>query len=348
MFLGGCVASQRSVGVPLDTEDTSAEQVVPGARIYGRLYALGQALARARARSAALQTQLDQRTRDLTWLEAEVEEVRQRESKLRAELESITSARAAGTVRQSAETATAAAGPPPAKGKPEAEVGAAAPPPGGRADTAAQEAAVASLRATLAAEQERRQRVESELARLKEETSHPPYGGGAGNEAGLSAARDEVVQLRTALEQERAERKRLAENFHALEERAAQETGRAPDAAATAEMQSRLERLQAEKQTLMDSLNRSLAASEGRVAELEQQLSAVRAEGSEARSKSKGAPGVDLGSIRAENSALRARLDEEHRRTEELTAKLKLVTRVTDLIFKMRAQQVPAPRSRTE
>lgn len=284
VFLGGCAASQQDAVAPPDVGDTSGIDAGPAGRMYGRLYALGRALAHERARNVALQAELDQHKRDLTWLEGEIEEMRKRESQLRTELERVTSERAAGTVRQSAETTRAVADRPPAKGEPQPEVDAAVPAPAARADAAAQAVAVANLRAALAAEQERRQQVESELARLKEETSHPPYGQSPGSAAELSAARDEIGQLRTALEQERAERRRLAENFHALEQRAAQETGRAADAAATAEMQSRLERLQAEKQMVMDSLNRSLAASEGRVADLERQLSAVRAGESEARS----------------------------------------------------------------
>jgi hypothetical protein len=40
--------------------------------------------------------------------------------------------------------------------------------------------------------------------------------------------------------------------------------------------------------------------------------------------------------LRARNDALQTRLDDEHRYNSELSAKLNLATRVTDLIFKMR------------
>src|SRR5205085_7317254 len=42
-------------------------------------------------------------------------------------------------------------------------------------------------------------------------------------------------------------------------------------------------------------------------------------------------------SLRAENTALQRRVDDEHRQNRELASKLKLAGRVTDLIFKMQS-----------
>ncbi len=109
----------------------------------------------------------------------------------------------------------------------------------------------------------------------------------------------------------------------------------------------------------MESFNRSLAASQQRTADLERQLAASQAAAAAAAAGAAAnpAPGQpvpvaapsegETASVRAENSALRARLDEEHRRTEELAAKLRVATRVTDLIFKMQAQQAQAQPARS-
>jgi chromosome segregation ATPase len=208
-------------------------------------------------------------------------------------------------------------------------------------DNAANETMIASLRTELAEETERRHAAEVELKRLKEETSVPPYPAAAA--AGdLAAARDQIEELRRALAEEHAARERLAAELLALQQRPEPEAPAADESTPEAvELRARVEALRAEKDAIVDSFNRTLAASQERVSDLERQLSeagsaavAGAAAGATAEAES--------AAVRAENSALRARLDEEHRRTEELAAKLRVAMRVTDLIFKMRAQQAPS------
>jgi hypothetical protein len=189
---------------------------------------------------------------------------------------------------------------------------------------------VAALHAEVAQEQHRREAAETQLARLKEETSTSPLAQADGAPAALAAAKQEVVDLRRALDEERATRERLADALHALQEQGANHDSHADGVGANAELRARLEKLEAEKQALVDGFNRSLTASQQRTAELEQQLQAAAG---------RGVAAGEVATVQAENAALRTRLDEEHRRTEALAAKLQLATRVTDLIFKMQAQQ---------
>ncbi len=156
----------------------------------------------------------------------------------------------------------------------------------------------------------------------------------------LAAAKSQITELRDALAAERVQRERMADELRALQQQAAHAPPPEPaeTTAENAELQARLESLRAEKASITESFNRSLAASQQRTAELERQLAA-----SQAAATAGAATGdADAASVRADNQALRARLNEEHRRTEELAAKLRVATRVTDLIFKMQAQQVQA------
>jgi septal ring factor EnvC (AmiA/AmiB activator) len=197
-----------------------------------------------------------------------------------------------------------------------------------------QTAEMASLRTALAQEQHKREQTELQLARLKEETSLPAYGSPV--DADLAAAKQEIADLRTALAEERVNRDRLAAQFEALQQQAAEAPASAGATSKINELNDRLRHLEAEKQQLADSFKHGLAESQQRSADLEQQLAA-------ARTASAGDGRADgVASIRAENSALRTRLDEEHRRTEELAAKLQVATRVSDLIFKMQTQPEPA------
>ncbi|HEX7410045.1 MAG TPA: hypothetical protein VF515_20695 [Candidatus Binatia bacterium] len=309
-----------------------------GAMVSGRVYVLGQVLAREHERSAALQKQLEQRLQEVERLRGEVAQLRQHEGELQATLDEVVASRrtvAAGPAR----------GPAAAEGKSPAPPGEAAAASAASAERAHRKAeaqsagAMAGLRAALADEQQRRKQVETELARLKEETSAPPYERSGAIDADLAAAKQEVAQLRTALEDERAARERLARDFRALQERAVTERT-ATEAASrdTPQVRTRLQELEEEKQNITQSFNRSLAESQHRAAELERQLALTR-------STSGPSPGDgDAASVRADNTALRSRLDEEHRRTEALGAKLRIAMRVTDLIFKMQAQQAQPQR----
>lgn len=95
-------------------------------------------------------------------------------------------------------------------------------------------------------------------------------------------------------------------------------------------------------QEAMSSLARVLDADRRRQEDLEAELVALRS----------GAPGTE-GAVAADSTELnhlRTRLEEERRRNAELTAKLKLASRVTDLVFRMQNQdqQAPAYPPRTE
>lgn len=352
IFCSGCTATTEGTRAPVAAPAPYATDVGPGSPGSARFYAIGEALVHEQARNATLRSQLEERGTELARLQAEVEELRGRESQLRNELERATGAHAAAA--PSDDSGRGLAPPAGVTGRDTAPAAEAAAAAGTPADSAAQAAVVANLQASLAQEQQRRQQVEMELSHLKEETSRPPYGG---TDAELTAARQEIVQLRTTLDNERAARQRLLGQFRALEQRAAQQSAAqppaaqppatdhvglsTPESAATAELQARLERLHAEQKARLESFNRALAASQQHAADLEQQLAAAQADKPAATNQ---AAAPELASIRTENATLRARLEEEHRRTADLTAKLKMATRVTDLIFKMQGQQAqPRP-----
>ncbi|MFI5397321.1 MAG: hypothetical protein ACHQ9S_17425 [Candidatus Binatia bacterium] len=326
--LWSCTPQAINAPVPVPGASSSEMEYRSAAMIPGRMYVLGQVLAREHERSGALQEQLDQRSQDVERLQAEVTQLRQHESELQAKLDEVVASRGSTGSEPRGEAAEATT----------AAVAAAA--ERHQRDADAQSAgAMAGLRAALADEQQRREQTETELARLKEETSTPPYAQNSATEADLAAAKQEVVQLRTALEDERAARERLAQDFHALQERVSTErTATAAVSGDAPEVRTRLQELEEEKQNLTQSFNRSLAESQQRAAELEGQLALARS------APSASARDGDAASVRAENTALRSRLDEEHRRTEELGAKLRVALRVTDLIFKMQAQQAQPQR----
>lgn len=262
-------------------------------------------------RPAAAEDQLEQRAREIERLQAEINELREREARLRASLRRVLA------TLGSAED-----------GGPDA-------PPAGqalrqRAAETQTAGALAGARAALAEERQRRQQVEAELARLKQETSTVPYAQDQAAGTDLAAARQEVAQLRAALRDERAARERLAEDFRVLQDRVAA-NATATDAP---ELRARLEQLEQEKQRIAESFNRSLAESQQRTAALERDLALARA--ASAATAGDGAPAT---SVQAENSALRTQLTEEQGRTEDLASKLRMAMRVADLIFKMQAQQ---------
>jgi uncharacterized coiled-coil protein SlyX len=296
-------------------------------------------------RNASLQQELEERGRQIEQLQAEVQQLKERQG-----------APQPASAQDTASIAGAAPAPPPAPAtapteahaEPQGQIEAEALPaqPAAAAPAAVQEqgepAVVASLRSALSEEQERRQAVETELERLKEETSAPPLSDSSDPVAELASARSQITELSDALTDERIQRERMADELRVLQQRAAH----APPVEAppeNAELQARLESLRAEKQAAVESFNRSLAASQQRAAELERQLAATQAAAAAADAATGVAPDTsETASMRAENTALRARLDEEHRRTQDLAAKLRTATRVTDLIFKMQAQQAQA------
>jgi hypothetical protein len=172
---------------------------------------------------------------------------------------------------------------------------------------------VHTLRAELRVERQRRQSAELQLQRLKEETSVPPFGSPMVPEREMLAAKQEIVYLRQSLEEERAERQRLAEELLALQTRVAQAS--APDD----------QELLARQKAAAASFTHSFSTGQAESSALDDRLAAA-------------AKSSDLDDIRSENAALRSRLEEQHRRTQELGEKLKVATRVADLIFKLEAQ----------
>jgi predicted RNase H-like nuclease (RuvC/YqgF family) len=329
-ILAACGPPAATVRPP--TESTQAESAAPSTEtIGGHEYVPAQALAREHDLSAALQQLVEERTRDVQRLRAEVEQLRQQEADLRAALDRALAAGKTGAAASAGAENAAAEGSAATQEEKGREAAAAEQAP---QESERQHAAmIARLQKALTQEQQRREQVETELSRLKQETSSPPYGEGHAGEAELRAAKQQVTELRTALDQERAARERLAEEFRALQQRAEAESAGTHADAENAELRVQLKQLEDEKQSIAQSFTRSLAESQQHAAELEEQLAKARAgEGADAGSDS------NLTEIRAENAALRARLDEEHRRTEELAGKLKVAMRVTDLIFKMRAQ----------
>jgi len=300
-------------------------------------------LVREQERNAALQQELDERGQQLEQLQAEVEQLRQQAAEWRATAE-----------REAEHGAAAPAADVPDPGRDEAGTGQKGEPPAVPAAVQAEAeseaptqteaqgepAVVASLRVALTHEQQRREAAETQLERLKEETSTPPLAAPGDPAVELASAKAEISDLHDALAGERVERERLADELRALQEQAAHapQTDAEEASPENAELQARIDHLRAEKEAITENFNRSLAASQQRTAELERQLAASQA----AAAAGAATDDSDAASMRADNRALRDRLDEEHRRTAELAAKLRVATRVTDLIFKMQAQQARA------
>jgi uncharacterized protein involved in exopolysaccharide biosynthesis len=142
-----------------------------------------------------------------------------------------------------------------------------------------------------------------------------------------------VLALRQQLADERAAREDLARQLAATEPQPPEprpQTTAAEEVMAD-ELRARVRALEDERAAIVEGFDRNLAASNQRIAELDARLAtADRA-------------AANAASLQQENAELRARLDAEHQHTEELAAKLHLAERITDLIFKIRAQQSVRP-----
>jgi DNA repair exonuclease SbcCD ATPase subunit len=190
---------------------------------------------------------------------------------------------------------------------------------------------IGRLEQQLAAEVKRRQEVEAEMKSLLQETSAGPFEH-ADNvvekhlRQELDRAHKEISDLRTTLTSERRDRSELERRFAALQAQVQATAAAAHSAAPNEEVEALKER----QRRVLASIQQDLEASKQREAELRQSLEAAQ-----------GPDGVSLAdavaNLRSENSALQTRLDEEHRRNGDLSAKLQLATRVTDLIFKMQS-----------
>ena len=200
---------------------------------------------------------------------------------------------------------------------------------------------IVKLQQQLASELKRRREVEAEMHRLLQETSAGPFER-ADNvveehlREQLDRAQREIGELRATLRSERRERDEFERRYAALQaQMQAQAKVIAAPAAATSNEE--LEALKERQRRVLASIRQDLESSQQRERELRQSLE-----------HSQGPEGVSLAdsvtTLRSENSALQLRLDDEHRRNRDLSAKLQLATRVTDLIFKIQtagAQPMP-------
>jgi hypothetical protein len=199
---------------------------------------------------------------------------------------------------------------------------------------------IVKLQQQLALEVKRRQDVEAEMTRLLQETSAGPYDH-ADNvvekhlREELDRARKEVNELRGTLLTERRERAEIEKRFAALQ---AQANAAAVSADPHGVPSEEVEALKERQRRVLASIAQDLQASQQRETELRETL---------ARSQGSDGPAIadQVTALRSENSALQARLEDEHQHNRDLSAKLQVATRVTDLIFKMRTAgtQPPGP-----
>ncbi len=265
-------------------------------------------LARAQARVLELEQRLVKREREIAAVRAEIAAAQAREEATRARLDEILGATADGP------------------GGPQ-EPSRAGRVPGTHSTGAGTGSPqlLATLRDRLVAERERRVQLEHELARLREETSAGPFENK--QQVELQKAQKEIAQLRESLATERRAREKIQRDYEALQ---AQLQKSAPASSESEEIAALKER----QQRVLAAIKRDLAASQQREQELREVLAATQ-----------GADAVPLAeaitNLRAENAAFQARLEEEHRRNRELSAKLATAMRVTDLIFRMQRETPP-------
>jgi hypothetical protein len=167
------------------------------------------------------------------------------------------------------------------------------------------------------------------MARLLQETSSGPYDRQSGAVVEkhlrdeLAGARREIADLRTSLITERRERQEIEKRFTALQVQVQKVA-----AAGQGGNSEELEALKQRQIRVLASIQQDLHGSQQREGELRAQLEL--AQGPNAVSLAD-----EVAGLRSENSALQMRLDQEHRQNRDLSSKLQLATRVTDLIFKM-------------
>lgn len=191
---------------------------------------------------------------------------------------------------------------------------------------------IAKLEQQLATELKRRREVEAEMNRLLQETSAGPFERAdnvveAHLREQLDRAQREIADLRSTIRSERRERDEFERRYAALQAQM-QAQAAAPPAAASGASHEELEALKERQRRVLASIRQDLESSQQRERELRESLE-----------QSQSTDGVALAdavtTLRSQNSALQLRLDDEHRRNRDLSAKLQLATRVTDLIFRM-------------
>lgn len=194
---------------------------------------------------------------------------------------------------------------------------------------------IARLQQQLASEVKRRQEVEAEMTRLLQETSVGPFDQAVNVvekhlREELTRARKEIRDLRATLTSERRARDDLERRYAALQAQVQATVKAAPAAGVSNE---EMEALKERQRRVLASIQQDLAASKQRETEMRQ-----------AFEQAQGPNGVsvadEVSGLRSENSALQMRLDEEHQRNRELSAKLQLATRVTDLIYRMQSSGI--------
>ena len=177
----------------------------------------------------------------------------------------------------------------------------------------------------LATERDKRRQLEEELQRLRSETSVSPYGDSVADE--LRAARRKIEGLEAALASAQRARDDLADKYAALKAQL-DATTRQNTTALRAEVAA----LQQQQREALAGFEQELAASRAREKEFRDALAAAQQGGD-------GGSAVLIADLHAENSALRTRLDEEHQRNIVLAGKLKIASRVAEMIFKTRVGQ---------
>lgn len=194
---------------------------------------------------------------------------------------------------------------------------------------------VATLREKLIAEREQRVRLERQLERLQAESAEMSAGPFENRvQAELAEARKQVEELKEALRTEREARQDLAQRYELLQVELERLRQQPPAAAAPAAEE--IAALEARQRRVLASIENDLLLSRQREAELRDALEA--SQGPDAAPLS-----AAVADLRSQNEALQTRLAEEHKNNRELSAKLNLASRVTDLIFKMRSAEARAP-----
>lgn len=295
-----------------------------------------KALAEVQSRALALERHLAAREDEVAALQTEVRRLREREEASRAALATLKGmlqARAARTSlpyspRLERQTLTPAgqetrATHPQGQAEPVRSQGS---PTKREVPAAVSEAArLEEAEAQLLQERSKRRELEAELERLKRETSVGPFAESVVDE--LRAARRKIEGLEAALASAQRARDELASRYEALRVQL-----QAMSEQSAAAQQAHIKALEQEQRAALASVEQELATSRAREAELREALAAAE------RGRD-GPSWAMVADLRVENAALRARLEEEHQRNIVLTGKLKLASRIADMIFKTRLGQ---------
>jgi len=211
------------------------------------------------------------------------------------------------------------------------------PPPPGELTTVVlpddQQLVVTALREELVAERAKRDELQAELNRMRAETSAGPYE--REQDVALQKAEQEIATLQSALRQEGQARDELQREYEALRAKVRSQGGEAAAIAENASLREQIARLKAEQEQEIASIRQDLEASRQREAELKATLAATEAADAAASE-------TRVAELEEENRTLRSQIEQERQRAQELEAKLKVATRVSDLIFRLEKQEQQA------